>query len=280
MCVCPPDSKISTLCFTIDAYLCSCIILCYFTGIFYAVIRQITVLFTDNKDSVFCIHQLLINPAKRLLSTWWYTEEHSEASVYWHTVRGCSHRPQWQNAVQSTRTKVYNCAKEHRMRLMQLFPLNCRSHGMRLTHMFVWGVLQGHLLQRTVQCDSFGTVEDAVLHWPKLDVCRLGLARNLNSRRLRCWKYIGGGKIRRPSQSGRKGRSAGLCCPVGGKAALTRQMMFSLFTAATLLCYAFPQVYKRQEENVSQLPRNSTRQWRQPNHSFVTENIETTASVS
>ena len=84
----------STLCFTTHVYLCSCIILCYFTGIFYAVIRQITVLFTDNKDSVFCIHQLLINPAKRLLSTWWYTEEHSEASVYWHTVRGCSHRPQ------------------------------------------------------------------------------------------------------------------------------------------------------------------------------------------
>ena len=28
---------------------------CYFTGIFYAVVRQLSVLFIDNKDSVFCI---------------------------------------------------------------------------------------------------------------------------------------------------------------------------------------------------------------------------------
>ena len=28
---------------------------CYFTGIFYAVLRQISVLFIDNKDSVLCI---------------------------------------------------------------------------------------------------------------------------------------------------------------------------------------------------------------------------------
>ena len=27
---------------------------CYFTGIFYAVIRQISMLFIDNKDFVFC----------------------------------------------------------------------------------------------------------------------------------------------------------------------------------------------------------------------------------
>ena len=27
---------------------------CYFTGIFYAVVRQISILFVDNKDSVFC----------------------------------------------------------------------------------------------------------------------------------------------------------------------------------------------------------------------------------
>ena len=32
---------------------------CYFTGIFYAVVRQIIILFIDNKDSVFCIHSLL-----------------------------------------------------------------------------------------------------------------------------------------------------------------------------------------------------------------------------
>ena len=36
-------------------FLCSCIILCYFTGIFYAVVRQISMLFTDNKDSLFCM---------------------------------------------------------------------------------------------------------------------------------------------------------------------------------------------------------------------------------
>ena len=29
---------------------------CYFTCIFYAVVRQISMLFIDNKDSVFCTH--------------------------------------------------------------------------------------------------------------------------------------------------------------------------------------------------------------------------------
>ena len=28
---------------------------CYFTGLFYAIVRQISVLFIDNKDSVFCL---------------------------------------------------------------------------------------------------------------------------------------------------------------------------------------------------------------------------------
>ena len=28
---------------------------CYFTGIFYAVVKQISMLFIDNKDSIFCI---------------------------------------------------------------------------------------------------------------------------------------------------------------------------------------------------------------------------------
>ena len=28
---------------------------CYFTGIFYAVVRQISMLFIDNKDFAFCI---------------------------------------------------------------------------------------------------------------------------------------------------------------------------------------------------------------------------------
>ena len=40
--------------------------------------------------SAFINHSL--NPAKRLLSLMWrYTEEHSKASVHWHTVRGRSH---------------------------------------------------------------------------------------------------------------------------------------------------------------------------------------------
>ena len=161
---------------------------CYFTGIFYANLSYWLfinlfywyllckfLLFIDNKDCVFCIHQVLINTANRLLSMCWYTEEHNEASVYWHIVRGRSHRSQWQNAVQSTHTKVYNRAKEHRMRLMQLFPLNLHSHG-NYTHVRM--KRSAGLLQRTVQCDSFGTVEDAVPHWPRSDVCRPRLARN------------------------------------------------------------------------------------------------------
>ena len=54
VCVCPPDSKIKYSVFFV--YSCSCIIiLCYFTFIFYAVVRQISMLFIDNKDSVFCV---------------------------------------------------------------------------------------------------------------------------------------------------------------------------------------------------------------------------------
>ena len=76
------------------------------------------------------------------------------------------------------------------MHLMQLFPLNFHSRCEDHTHVRTRS--SARLLQRTVQCDSFGTVADAVPHWPRLDVCRPRLARNLNSRRLRCWKYIGG----------------------------------------------------------------------------------------
>ena len=32
-----------------------CTYMCYFTGIFYAVVRQMSMLFIDNKDYVFCI---------------------------------------------------------------------------------------------------------------------------------------------------------------------------------------------------------------------------------
>ena len=54
------------------------------------------------------------------------------------------------------------------------------------------------LLQKTMQGDSFRTTSDAVPHWPRLDVCRPRLARNLNSRRLLCSRFTGG-KIHRPS---------------------------------------------------------------------------------
>ena len=51
-CLRPPDSKIKYS--VLYVYFCSCvIILCYFTGIFYADVRQISMLFIDNKDSVY-----------------------------------------------------------------------------------------------------------------------------------------------------------------------------------------------------------------------------------
>ena len=40
-------------------YLCSCVILCYLTGIFHAVVRKMSVLFIDTTISVFCIDRLL-----------------------------------------------------------------------------------------------------------------------------------------------------------------------------------------------------------------------------
>ena len=93
--------------------------------------------------------------------------------------------------------RVYNCARDHKMRLVQLFPLGLHSHGMRATHLFVRKVLQ-RCCKNTVQGDSFCTTEDAVPHWPRLEACRPRLARNLNSRRFLCLRFTGG-KIRRPS---------------------------------------------------------------------------------
>ena len=51
--MCPPDSKIKYSLFYVCLWSCI-IILCYFTCIFYAVVRQNSMLFMDNKDSVFC----------------------------------------------------------------------------------------------------------------------------------------------------------------------------------------------------------------------------------
>jgi len=50
-CVCALQTlRSSTLCFMCTYVHVLC---CYFTGIFYALVRQISMLFTDNKDSVF-----------------------------------------------------------------------------------------------------------------------------------------------------------------------------------------------------------------------------------
>ena len=68
---------------------------------------------------------------------------------------------------------------------------------MRATRLFARKFLQG-CCKKIVQGDSFSTTEDAVPPWPRLDVCRPRLARNLNSRRLLCPRFTGG-KIRRPS---------------------------------------------------------------------------------
>ena len=45
-------------------YLCiMCYTVCYLTGIFYAVVRQISMLFIDNKISVFCILNVYVADA-------------------------------------------------------------------------------------------------------------------------------------------------------------------------------------------------------------------------
>ena len=54
VCVCPPDFKDKVLCISC-VFMFMYYTVCYFTGIFYAVVRQILMLFIDNKDSAFCI---------------------------------------------------------------------------------------------------------------------------------------------------------------------------------------------------------------------------------
>ena len=51
--MCPPDSmRLCVLCVLMFMHYYT---VCYFTCTFYAVVRQISMLFIDNKDSVFCI---------------------------------------------------------------------------------------------------------------------------------------------------------------------------------------------------------------------------------
>ena len=56
VCVCLTDSKInSSVFYKICVLMFMYYTLCYFTGLFYAVVRQISMLSIDNNDSVFCI---------------------------------------------------------------------------------------------------------------------------------------------------------------------------------------------------------------------------------
>ena len=55
VCVFPPDSKIKhSVFYNICVLMFMYYTVCCFTGLFYAVVRQISMLFTDNQDSVFC----------------------------------------------------------------------------------------------------------------------------------------------------------------------------------------------------------------------------------
>ena len=55
MCVCPTDSNIYSVFYI---YMCNYVhvLYCYFTGIFCAVVRQISMLFIDNKNSMYNKH--------------------------------------------------------------------------------------------------------------------------------------------------------------------------------------------------------------------------------
>ena len=65
MCVCPPDSKIKYSLFcNIYVLMFTYYTVCYSIGIFYAVVRQISKLFIDNKDSVFCLYSFKTHKKK------------------------------------------------------------------------------------------------------------------------------------------------------------------------------------------------------------------------
>ena len=125
--------------------------------------------------------------------------------------------------------RVYNCARDHKMRLMQLFPLGLHSHGMRATrHLFARKVLQGCCIKKCagrflldnrrccttlakVRCLQTQTCEE-------LEQSKVALPVGDSL----------AGRFAGPA-SGRKGWSPGLCCSMGGEAALTRKMMFSFY---------------------------------------------------
>ena len=130
-----------------------------------------------------------------------------------------------------------------------------------------------------MQGDSFWTTKDAVPHWPRLDVCRLRLARNFG-----CFVRDSlAGRFAGPA-SGRNEWSPVLCCSAGGEVAVIRQIVHSFYRCRHVVVGSLTSIQeargKRFQSFTGQLPRHSTRQPRQSNRSFVTEYIETTASVS
>ena len=76
VCVCAVQTQIKFSVFhSIYILMFMYLIVCYFTGLFYAVIRQISMLFIDNKDSGFCTSQL-----SAVLLTWKTDESVQSAS--------------------------------------------------------------------------------------------------------------------------------------------------------------------------------------------------------
>ena len=133
-----------------------------------------------------------------------------------------------------------------------------------------------------MQGDSFWTTEDAVPPWPRLDVCRPRLARNLNSRRLLCPRFTGG-KIRRPSLWS-KGMVSGSLLFSGRRGCIDQEDDV-LFLPLPPCCSRQSHKYTRGkwktfQSFTGQPQRHSTRQNEGNQNSFVTAHNETTASVS
>ena len=134
-----------------------------------------------------------------------------------------------------------------------------------------------------MQGDSFWTTEDAVPPWPRLDVCRPRLARNLNSRRLLCPRFTGG-KIRRPSLWS-KGMVSGSVLFNGRRGCIDQEddvLFLPLPPCCSIQSHKYTRGKRKTFQSFTGQPqRHSTRQkQRQSKHSFVTAHNETTASVS
>ena len=162
---------------------------------------------------------------------------------------------------------------------MQLFPLGivCRLHTC-LYEKFC--KVAAKKLCRV--SNSFRTTDDAVLHWPRSDVCRPRLPWNLNSRRLLRSRFTGG-KIRRPSLLP-KGIVSGSVLFSGQRGCIDQEDDVLFLPLPPFVVRSLTSIQeargKRLQSFTGQLQRHSSRQRRQSNHSSVTENIKTTATVS